>query len=332
MRRSYWWVNHKQTHREEIEGQYLWSPKVKSNGASNQFYDNMRLAGPGDLVLSFANAKIGFIGRVTDFAISAPKPKEFGNAGANWKNDGWLLPVFWVPLEPEFMPQEHIDEIRDLLPETHSPIRRENGLGNQGAYLAKISVGLFNEVTKLVDYDGVKLSEGGSNSLRFETIRDELDESVEQAVLSDKNLSETEKENIVKSRRGQGVFRRSVEQIEPECRLTGINNPKLLIASHIKPWRSCSTAKERLDGHNGLMLTPDADHLFDRGYVSFEDDGSVLVSNRIETNELDRLGFTALAQGRRQVRDIHFFSGVSKGFLADQQKYLSHHREVVFLG
>jgi putative restriction endonuclease len=49
---QFWWVNHKQTARQEIEGQYLWSPKTQSNGARSQFYDNMREASPGDLVLS----------------------------------------------------------------------------------------------------------------------------------------------------------------------------------------------------------------------------------------------------------------------------------------
>jgi hypothetical protein len=49
----YWWVNQKQTHRHEIRGGYLWSPKRRADQTRNRFYDNMRLVAPGDLVLSY---------------------------------------------------------------------------------------------------------------------------------------------------------------------------------------------------------------------------------------------------------------------------------------
>lgn len=60
----YWWVNHKQTFRQEIDGTHLWSPKRNANGARNVFYDNMRAAAPGDLVLSFADGLIRHVGRM----------------------------------------------------------------------------------------------------------------------------------------------------------------------------------------------------------------------------------------------------------------------------
>ena len=49
----FWWVNHKQTHAQEITGRYLWSPKRNQNGNRNQSYDNMREALPGDIVFSY---------------------------------------------------------------------------------------------------------------------------------------------------------------------------------------------------------------------------------------------------------------------------------------
>jgi putative restriction endonuclease len=49
-------------------------------------------------------------------------------------------------------------------------------------------------------------------------------------------------------------------------------------ASHIKPWCE-STNEERLNGENGLLLTPSIDHLFDRGFISFEDNGELLISD-----------------------------------------------------
>ncbi len=76
----FWWVNHKQTARQELTGGYLWSPVTETSGARSQFYDNMRFAAPGDIVLSYAAGQIGRVGMVADFAVSAPKPSEWRNA------------------------------------------------------------------------------------------------------------------------------------------------------------------------------------------------------------------------------------------------------------
>lgn len=62
---AYWWVNHKQTFSNEIEGGYIWSPKENSNGSRNQTYINLTLTRPGDIVFSYASGKIKAIGVVT---------------------------------------------------------------------------------------------------------------------------------------------------------------------------------------------------------------------------------------------------------------------------
>jgi hypothetical protein len=113
-------------------------------------------------------------------------------------------------------------------------------------------------------------------------------------IAGDLTLSDTERKSVIAARRGQGVFRADLEKIERACRLTGITTPSLLKAGHIKPWRACVTAKERLDGMNGLLLTPDADHLFDRGFISFENEGKVRISARVDREDLRRLGFDQL--------------------------------------
>src|SRR5262249_61212787 len=78
-------------------------------------------------------------------------------------------------------------------------------------------------------------------------------------------------------------------RVETACRITKVDNPVHLIGSHIKPWRD-STNDERLDGENGLLLTPSIDHLFDRGFISFEGTGQVLVSPRADEVSLRRMG------------------------------------------
>ena len=94
----YWWVNHKQTSRLEIEGGYLWSPVRERSGNRSQFYDNLRRAKPGEFVISYANAEVGHVGCVVDFAFDSAKPRDYGRKGEYWDQFGWLLPVDWTPL------------------------------------------------------------------------------------------------------------------------------------------------------------------------------------------------------------------------------------------
>ena len=76
-----WWVNHKQTYRQETGGRYIWSPKTNRNGARNQSYDNMRLVVIGDIVFSYAQAEIRQLGIVTRPAASCPSPQSSGRPG-----------------------------------------------------------------------------------------------------------------------------------------------------------------------------------------------------------------------------------------------------------
>jgi hypothetical protein len=326
----YWWVNHKQTWRQEIEGQYLWSPKANSNGTRNEFYNNMRRASPGDLVLSYADAQIGHVGRVAEFGFAAPKPEEFGIIGANWSRNGWLLPVYWTKLAPPVRPKDLLDWLRPLLPDRYSPFNPDTGRGNQGAYLAEVSEPLFDAIVSNAAFDGAHLTTGGSNSLSYERAVEIVEDAIESRIKADLTLDDTVKKSLIDARRGQGVFRSNLEKLESACRLTGITNPSLLRASHMKPWRACETAQERLDGMNGLLLTPDADHLFDRGFISFLDEGEVLVSSRVDREDLRRLGFDQLVFEATGLMEAPA-NWRTNSFRPGQRPYLDYHRREVFL-
>lgn len=329
---QFWWVNHNQTARQEIEGLYLWSPKTESNGARSEFYNNMRRASPGDLVLSYSGQAVRYIGRVTDFAFTTPKPAEFGTIGANWSDDGWYLPVFWGPLEPSVSPKSIFETLRPLLPTRYSPLNLESGAGNQKAYLAEISRDVYEAVTAVASFDAITLHRAGANSLSFEVVNELLEDTVEQRITADRTLDDTVRRSVIQARRGQGRFRSNVEKIEHCCRLTGVSNPTLLIASHIKPWRLCTSADERLDGANGLLLTPDADLLFDRGFISFENDGEVLVSPRVDRDDLRRLGLNHLNWDQAGFADAGGATWGMKELAAAQISYMAQHRVNVFVG
>lgn len=95
---------------------------------------------------------------------------------------------------------------------------------------------------------------------------------------------------IAKRRVGQGVFRNLLlDRFGGACCMTGLTNVRLLIASHIVPW-SESTPAQKLDPENGLLLTVSMDALFDKGLVSFSDNGSILIGDDLDDESIEILG------------------------------------------
>lgn len=313
----YWWVNHAQTMRQEVDGGYLWSPVTEAHGARSRFYDNMRRAAPGDVVLSYANGRVGRVGIVADYAISAPKPEEFGGIGTYWNDSGWLLPVGWLDAPLSVRPKDLLEQLSPLLPRTHSPVQPQTGNGNQKAYLAEVDRSVVELILSEARLPAVDmLAAPAHTAADFAT---ELDNVVEHNIQLDMSIDETVRQQLVRARRGQGLFRERVLHLEPVCRITGLATPTLLIASHIKPWRACGTAAERLDGANGLMLAPHADFLFDRGLLGFEDDGRPMFSSQLTEGDADKLGMHVVQ--RPPARPLHDSS----------RDYLNHHRTKVFV-
>jgi len=108
-------------------------------------------------------------------------------------------------------------------------------------------------------------------------------------ITQDPSLDETTRTALIQARIGQGNFRAECLRLYPACPVTGITFQPLLRASHIKPWSACQTAKERLDPHNGLMLAAHIDTLFDSGWISFANEGDVLISNHLDFGTCDKL-------------------------------------------
>ncbi len=93
----------------------------------------------------------------------------------------------------------------------------------------------------------------------------------------------TETQATVKVRRGQQFFRQAVlTAYDVRCCISGINVPRLLIASHIKPWRNCSDG-DRVSPRNGLCLSTLHDAAFDAGLITLDEKLSVVLSNRLRS-------------------------------------------------
>jgi len=318
----YWWVNQNQTFRHELAGGYLWSPKRNKNGARNPFYDFMRVVAPGDVVFSFADTQIKAVGIIASHGYEAPKPLEFGSTGAYWDNIGWRVDVKFVRLRASMRPADNMTTLRPLLPQRYSPLQ-SNGAGLQGIYLAALDDKLAAAIVDLIGGEardiirGHRVAEGEMEVVPAIGL-EQWEEHQLNSVRNDKLIPETQREQVVLARRGQGLFKSRVMNIERACRITGVTREEHLRASHCKPWRDSSN-EERLEGENGLLLTPNADHLFDRGFIGFEDNGDLLISPVADKESLSRLGI-----------DLDRRVNVG-GFSDGQRKFLDFHRESVLL-
>lgn len=146
------------------------------------------------------------------------------------------------------------------------------------------------------------------------SLKSDIDE-LEECLASETNPEKrTEIETLIKARLGQGSFRRKLLKLYPSCPLTGLDIEPLLIASHIKPWSVCNN-KERLCRFNGLMLAPNIDRLFDNGLITFDTDGTIKISPKIDPGNQKRLGI---------------FPDMQLKIEPESEKYFEYHRNHVF--
>jgi putative restriction endonuclease len=190
-------------------------------------------------------------------------------------------------------------------------------------YLTRVGAGLASVLFVLIGNEVASVSDVGYETSRVERDSpaperdiEEWERRVEVAIVTDEAIQATERLALVQARRGQGIFRDNVRTIERACRITRVERAEHLIASHVQPWRDSSN-EQRLDGENGLLLTPTVDHLFDKGFISFEDSGQLIVSPVADQKSLKKMGIDA----ERRVNVGAFSEG--------QRRYLDFHRENV---
>ena len=123
-------------------------------------------------------------------------------------------------------------------------------------------------------------------------------------------------------RRGQALFRSAVlSAYRNRCCITGLADPRLLVASHIVPWRD--DPANRLNPTNGLCLSALHDRAFDRGLITFDPDLRLVLSPHLAVQDLAfaQSAFTTHA-GMEIKRPDKF---------APDPDLLAHHREHIFL-
>jgi len=307
----YWWVNQGPTGRQEIDGGYLWSPKRARQGRGNVTHDNVTRVTPGDVLFSYSDGTIDAIGVALDRAHAATMPGEPGkSAKPARRGAGWLLPVRFEALDPPLVPAGHMDRLAGALPAKHPPIRA-TGERNSSVHLAEVPTAMATVLRELLGGQLQRIEA----QIAIETDGQLMEAALEEQIWQRADLAPWEKRQQVNARQGQGTFRENVERIEQACRVTGVLDRRHLRASHIKPWRLCDD-RERLDGCNGLLLSPHIAQLFLRGHVSFADDGRLLISRHLNPSVVKAWGL-AIADPPPEFR-------------AEQRGYLEFHRRHVF--
>jgi hypothetical protein len=144
-----------------------------------------------------------------------------------------------------------------------------------------------------------------------------IESRIQNEILSNDLLKETEKQMLLKARRGQGIFREKIINRYKNCIITGISDKRLLLASHIKPWRAADNF-DRLSEENGLLLSPLYDKMFDIGLISFKNNMQILISSEIDKINLSKI-----------------FIDESKVYITSPsyqlQRNLEYHRNMIFI-
>lgn len=132
------------------------------------------------------------------------------------------------------------------------------------------------------------------------------------SIINSNIINETEKASLIKTRIGQGTFRGKLINYWKKCSVSGFPEVNLLVASHIKPW-AASDNKERMDVFNGFLLLPNIDRAFDQGYITFYENGKIIISKSLPDPEL---------------AGIRKDMGVVLAY--EHKKYLKYHRDNKF--
>ena len=152
----------------------------------------------------------------------------------------------------------------------------------------------------------------------LDCVANESDELALVDAIKNSSLQSTEKEAVIKARIGQGTYRENLmKKYNSTCIMTGIDNKKLLVASHIKPWAICNN-EERVDSNNGLLLCANMDKLFDSGLITFENDGCLYISSFLGKENEHRLHIKPHMRFNLKITPA-------------MKRYLEYHRDILYV-
>jgi putative restriction endonuclease len=273
---AFFWVNLGTSYKEVADGKFLWAPAhslgKEGQKKTNAGWEPVQEVQAGDVIFCHRLGNIIYVAVALADAYQKERPSS--RVFDQWRNEGYQIDVDLTIL----MPVVSVGEFKQTLIAVHNPncvpaLFDKNG-GTAQQYMVRLPLGAGALIlSHLSDAEfvvcekmdarkkGKRLLVGGSREVRSQ------------------------------ARLGQGQFREEVLAIwGGKCSVTGLARKDLLVASHIFPW-SLSDEVEKIDPHNGLLLSPAVDKLFDKGYISFDKNGTILVkSSAISHADLQLMG------------------------------------------
>jgi len=293
---QFFWVNLGATHKEAKNGQFLWAPlSSQSKTGKEQFrthWDNVAKVQTGDLIFCYHDNYIRGIAtaRANSYIAERPPRPSF----KEWQNKGHRVDISYNELKRPVR-SDDIAELYMMRFDSRTKPRLFNSTsGITQIYMAALPADagqfLLEQAGVFVEYEDRMIDSGSSLK-----------------------VSNTTRTALIEARVGQGAFRSGLlGRWGGKCALTGLQNPNLLIASHIHAW-SLADNTARLDTDNGLLLAAHIDRLFDSGLISFSHNGDILISDMLKEEE-------------RHILRLDEFTKL--GQLSDGNRmYLAKHRE-----
>jgi len=298
---TFYWVNVGGSFKEVNTHSFLWAPaySINKHGKKviNAGWKNVPNVKKGDILFCHTDDAIVLLAKATSSAYESDRPPE--RKYFKWQIDGYRIEVFLNKLDVAIPKTTFLKEFFDLYNDNTTPklLNKNGGLNEQ--YMVYIS-----------NAGGAFLLDQINN---FNPCVD-----VNNLTNDEQNTSQSTTKNAsVSMRVGQDKFRKDVLSLwDNKCAVTDIDVLSLLTASHIHSWQ-LSNDTERLDKYNGLPLTPDIDKLFDRGLISFSDNGILLKSPKLDASVLEKLGLNESSNLRYIFKpNIHYLKKhrVTHGF------------------
>ena len=293
-RSRHWRVNITRAGSAQIDGGYLWASKKPAARAGQPVRPGITRMLPGDVVFARASSRLIAIGIALERARSSPDP-------SLTSTDGWLVPMRF----------EKLPDAGTVLPVPAASRVRHRSPARTDAQLAEMADSEAQAIRRSL----ARQVETFEERVMWETDGTLIDQAIEEQIWLRTDIAPAHKQQLSAARQGKGLFRDNVERLEHSCRVTGVLDRRYLRAVHMKPWREATDA-ERLDGANGLLLSPHLLQLFARGHISFADDGTLLISRHL--NPYVRKAWILQP------------SPTPRAFRAQQRVFLEYHRTRLF--
>lgn len=291
-----------QTYMEEQLHSIIWSKQVDKSGMRPPFWERMKEVKAGDCIFHYVKGDVVAVSIAKKGYYEAENPYNY-----TYNEKGYLVETSYEELNNPLNIKDYFQEIELFLPLKYSAFQ-ENGDGNQG-YLYPCNELLAIKLLELIAEVNVNIEK-----------QEQLEFAISPVLLKERNrllqiVAIMESEAKSKIQKGEQRFHRALSPVwNNECAICGIDSPDLLKASLAKPWKD-STEEEKLDPYNGILLCHNHDALYQKGYIAFDGQGKIHISDRLHEQDYDKYLIHQKIRINRQEENKKYFKWHKKNVL-----------------